>query len=594
MLPSDRLLSLNNSIGLLVVAALNPDQPDVETLLQEFRLCLNNYENWAEQFWTGTALDVDQVFKVGNEVQLSAPVGSRKPVSTSVAMCPATGPLTLVHMFEAARFVPIGDTPVTLEPVISDVDGVLEFGEPRHYTIGPSGILEVSDCDRGQRYRITFFPDVSASHIQTLYASYQGLIEGLESWLREEWKGFQPQWTTFSSAGFTERYGQLQQADWRSFEKALNGVWDDVKQLFALLADLQVNSEKLLHYLSAAELEALLQASSETIANGLLMLSDEPLLFIYLAAFTSWLKMLPPQYLAEVVAEVRAELLISFLLMCVSGGMGVPLRLSTKALGKIKSPRAREWLAASALRVAELTSAPDLTRHASALKPLMVNARPAPLRPTPAIALEIRTADSLVLTVPNPAAIARNKSQGMTQMKRHEPHDDKPDQAKNPNGDSADCAALTCTNGCPVSMVTGEELLTLTDGVLDGLLPFEFSRLYRTSAAEIDVGLGFGWSHSLAHRLEVEGDGVIWVDHENRRTRFPLPSVERPAIHNSLSRAAIFLGDEPEELIVALAGDAARFYHFRAGRLTAVSDAYGNRLTVHRDLSDRIQRLDNG
>ncbi|KAE9641623.1 RHS repeat protein, partial [Pseudomonas sp. PB106] len=63
---------------------------------------------------------------------------------------------------------------------------------------------------------------------------------------------------------------------------------------------------------------------------------------------------------------------------------------------------------------------------------------------------------------------------------------------------------------------------------------------------------------------------------------------------NSLSRAAIFLGDEPEELILALAGDSARFYHFRAGRLTAVSDASGNRLTVQRDRSDRVQRLDNG
>ncbi|WP_248741304.1 DUF6531 domain-containing protein, partial [Pseudomonas sp. MWU12-2029] len=237
---------------------------------------------------------------------------------------------------------------------------------------------------------------------------------------------------------------------------------------------------------------------------------------------------------------------------------------------------------------------PDLTRHAGALKPLMINARPAPLRPTPAVPLEIRTADARVLTVPNPAAIARNKSHGTTRMERHEPRDDASAQAKNPNGDSTDCAPLTCTNGCPVSMVTGEELLTLTDGVLDGLLPFEFSRLYRTSAAEIDVGLGFGWSHSLAHRLEVDGASVVWVDHENRRTRFPLPSGERPAIHNSLSRAAIFLGGEPEELIVALAGDPARFYHFRAGRLAVVSDAYGNRLRITRDRLDRVERLDNG
>ncbi|WP_346833861.1 RHS repeat-associated core domain-containing protein [Pseudomonas koreensis] len=594
MFQTDRLLALNNSIGLLVVAALNPQHPDFETLIREFRLCLNNYEAWAEQFWTGTALDVEQVFKVGDHVRLSAPVKSRQPIQTPVVMCPASGPLTLVHLFEAARFVPIGDTPVLLEPVIGEVDGVLSFGEPLRHTIGPSGILEVSDCDRGQRYRITFFPDVSSAHIQALYTSYEEILDGLEVWLRQEWDGFQPLWTEFSGAGLADRYQQLQQADWRGFEKALHDIWDDVKQLFALLADLQANSEKLLQYLSDVELQALLDASGEAIANGLLILSDEPLLFIHLAAFTSWLKMLPPQYLAEVVAEVRVELLISFLLMRVCGGVGVPVRLSSKVLSKIKSPRARQWLAASALRLSELTSTADLSKHAGALKPLMVHARDIPLKPTPAIPLNIRQADAVVLSVPNPAPMARDKSRGTTRMERHEPHDDNPDQAKNPNGDSADCAPLTCTNGCPVSMVTGEELLTLTDGTLDGVLPFEFTRLYRTSAVEIDVGLGFGWSHSLAHRLEFDGEAVIWVDHENRRTRFPLPSVERPAIHNSLSRAAIFLGDEPEELILALAGDAARFYHFRAGRLVAVSDAYGNRLTVHRDFSERVQRLDNG
>ncbi|WP_435037268.1 RHS repeat-associated core domain-containing protein [Pseudomonas neuropathica] len=594
MLPTDRLLALNNSIGLLVVAALNPDEPDFDNLIREFRLCLNHYDAWAEQFWTGTALDVEQVFTVGNDVRLSAPIKSRQPLSSSVVMCSASGELTLVHMFEAARFVPIGDTPVTLEPVLADVGGVLTFGEALHYTIGPSGILQVTDCDRGQRYRITFFPDVSTDHVRALYASYEGVIAGLEGWLRAEWAGFQPQWTEFSSAGFLDRYGQLQQADWRGFEKALNGVWDDIKQVFALLADLQANSEKLLEYLSEAELEALLTASSDAIANGLLILSDEPLLFIHLAAFTSWLKMLPPQYLAEVVAEVRAELLVSFLLMGLSGGVGVPVRLSSKVLAKIKSPRAREWLAASALRLAELTSSADLTRHASVLKPLMLNVRDVELKPTPAIPLNIRQADSLVLTVPNPAPVVRDKSGASSRIERHEPHDDSPDQAKNPNGDSADCVPRTCTNGCPVSMVTGEELLTLTDALLDGVLPFEFTRLYRSSAAEIDLGLGFGWSHSLAHRLVFEGDFVVWVDHENRHTRFPLPSVERPAIHNSLSRAAIFLGDEPEELILALAGDTARFYHFRAGRLTAISDAYGNRLTVQRDRSDRVQRLDNG
>ncbi len=63
-----------------------------------------------------------------------------------------------------------------------------------------------------------------------------------------------------------------------------------------------------------------------------------------------------------------------------------------------------------------------------------------------------------------------------TPLKKHEPFDDAPAQAKNPNGDSADSAERTATHGCPVSLVTGEELLTLTDGVLDGVLPFDFTR----------------------------------------------------------------------------------------------------------------------
>ncbi|WP_241775323.1 DUF6531 domain-containing protein, partial [Pseudomonas corrugata] len=171
-----------------------------------------------------------------------------------------------------------------------------------------------------------------------------------------------------------------------------------------------------------------------------------------------------------------------------------------------------------------------------------------------------------------------------------EPHDDAPAQSKNPNGDSADSAALTRTDGCPVSMVTGEELLTLDDGTLDGRLPFVFTRLYRSSAADLDVGLGRGWSHALAHRLLLEGEQVIWIDQENRRTTFPLPNAQRSAIHNSLARAVIYLGSEPDELIVAQPGEQAPFLHFRDGYLTALSDRYDNRLTIQRNIHGDISR----
>ncbi|KII33572.1 type IV secretion protein Rhs, partial [Pseudomonas fluorescens] len=449
----DKLLALNNTIGLLVVAAMDPEHPDIEALLDDFRLSHNDHKAWAENFWTGGALAVEQVFKVGNNVRLTAPQNSTE-VSSTVTTCPASGPLTLVHMFEAAGFVPIGNTPVMLEPLISEGPDGPKFGAPIHETIGPSGILEIPDCWRGQRYRITFFPNVSTAHVKALYDSYQGVIRELEGWLRNEWATeFQPQWVEFSEAGFSERYGMLQRADWQGFEHSLHGLWDDIKQLYALISDMQANSSKLLEYVTQAELETLLNASSEAIANVLLVLSDEPLVFIHLAAFTSWLRMLPPQYIAEVVAEIRTELLISFLLACLTGPTGLKLGMSAKVLNKVKSERARRWLAAMGLRLSELTARSDLTAHAGVLKPLMVNARNAPVRPTPAVPLQISVAGSADVLVNNPLAIARNKSEAMTRLSRQEHREDAPAQGKNPNGDSADSADRTTTHGCPVSMV---------------------------------------------------------------------------------------------------------------------------------------------
>ncbi|NWA52709.1 type IV secretion protein Rhs, partial [Pseudomonas tolaasii] len=89
----------------------------------------------------------------------------------------------------------------------------------------------------------------------------------------------------------------------------------------------------------------------------------------------------------------------------------------------------------------------------------------------------------------------------------------------------------------------------------------------------------------------VAGDSVVWTDHENRITEFPLPTDSRPAVTNSLAEAAIYLGSSPDELVLA---QDSRFYHFRDGTLTTISDAYDNRLQVLRGYSGRIERLDNG
>ncbi|MBK3460239.1 RHS repeat-associated core domain-containing protein [Pseudomonas haemolytica] len=557
---------------------MDAQAPNVDGVLRDFRDCLNTFDAWASSFWSFSALDVEQVFKVGDEVALVAPISSSTP-SRTTAMCKAQGSLTLVHLFESAQFVPIGNTPVMLQAIAQDGSPV---GAPIHRTIGPSGILEVNGCTRDQQYQITFYPNVSEDHVKALYASYQAVIGGLEVRLRETWNGtFQAQWKSYTDATPLDRRRLVEAAFLSGMGKALYHLWDNVTQLYDLLADLKPSSEKLLHYLSQAELDELLTLGKDTIAQGLLVLSDEPLLFIYLSAMVSWMRMLPPPEMNELWGEITGEVLISLLLIRVLGAMGLTARLGTQVLSHIKSGRARALLELLAKQLV----GPGLGPHVEAAKPLLLGSAAIPIK---AVSVAPLKAGDQVVSNPMPAV--RSKSQ-QTVLVRQEHVDDAPVMASNPKGDAAAPANKTATNGCPVSMVTGEELLTLTDGALDGIFPFEWTRLYRTSAVELDRGLGFGWSHSLAHQLVVSGDSVVWTDHENRSTTLPLPTSARPAITNSLAEAAIYLGSTPDELVLA---QASRFYHFRDGVLVSISDAYDNRLRICRDYSGRIERLDNG
>ncbi|KMT53021.1 RHS repeat-associated core domain-containing protein [Pseudomonas fildesensis] len=570
----------SQTIGYLVLAAMDSKARDVESVISDFKRCLNSYDAWAESFFSFSALDIEQVFKVGDEVALVAPINRSIIPSSTVATCQANGTLTLVHMFQSSRFVPIGNTPVMVQRI--DPNGG-PLGEPLHKTIGPSGILEITECDRNQKYRVSFYPNVSTAHFKALYASYQSVIAPLESWLRNEWDStFKPLWKGYSEANFLKRYLSLHQAYARGFGETLYSLWDNIKQLFQWFSDPLGHAEKLLHYLSQDEFEKLLKLGTESIAKGLLVLSDEPLLFIYLSATVSWIRMLPPPYMNELLGEISAEVLINLLLCLATAGMGMAVRMSTKVLGGIKSQRARRWLEHMAGQFGKAR----VDDHAELAKPILLGSPATPIRVIPDVPL--KAGDQVVS---NPVTAVRDKAKQQTVLVRQEHVDDVPAAARNLNGDAAASSDKTATNGCPVSMVTGEELLTLTDGALDGILPFEWTRLYRTSAVEVDCGLGFGWSHSLAHRLSVSGDSVVWKDHENRSTTLPLPSSSRPAITNSLAEAAIYLGSLPDELVLA---QASRFYHFRDGVLTAISDAYDNRLRIFRDVLGRIERLDNG
>ncbi len=495
-------------------------------------------------------LGMDRVLRVGNS---QTAVSMTDPgFLGSVTLCQLGGELKIESKFESVYDVPIGDIPVEvigLDDGSSTVVMLDEHGKGSH------------SCVAGGRYQVRVQGGVSAEQVDALFASYAGLTADLEQWLRGQWSGFKPHWeqSTASAIGSGVLAGS-----WA----AIREVWDSIKLVQAILEDPLKFGEQL--GASATQLAQLASEAPKVMEQAMLLASDEAALFLMVRTAMIWLDALPPSEIAEVAAGFVVSLLIDLVIGAV---LTIALPAAGVAYVSVRLVKYGAGVLDAALGFVKSLLA-ILTKFMQAVDRYK--------------AVAVR---GVVGGLKQGTMQMRWRARQNATLKQKEHVDDVPASARNPNGDAAASSDKTATNGCPVSMVTGEELLTLTDGVLDGMLPVEWTRLYRTSAVEVDCGLGFGWSHSLAQRLAVSGDSVVWTDHENRSTQFPMPSSSRPAITNSLAEAAIYLGSSADELILA---QASRFYHFRDGVLTAISDAYDNRLRISRDYSGRIERLDNG
>ncbi|SHI24362.1 Putative deoxyribonuclease RhsC [Vibrio aerogenes CECT 7868] len=152
-----------------------------------------------------------------------------------------------------------------------------------------------------------------------------------------------------------------------------------------------------------------------------------------------------------------------------------------------------------------------------------------------------------------------------------------------------------CINGCPVSMVSGEELLTIEDVILPGAVPFTFKRTYRTSACEVKSYLGYGWSHTLSHQLEFTGDEVLWYDNENRVTSLLLPDEAISESTNPIAGATLYLSDKAGEFV--LSAPELPFLHFKrqgnTGHLVRLSDNYNNELFIQYNQNQQPQAVVN-
>jgi len=511
-------------------------------------------------------LGMERVIKVGNTSTSVSMTDS--DFASNVAQCPLKGPLLIESKFESVYDIPLGDIEVEIVAV--------EGGAVSKVKLDAQGKAAWTGGVPGKFYKIRVHNEVTPAQIDALFSSYGGLTADLEGFLRKEWAGFKPQWSNVSASGTAMAVGNgILEGGW----EAIKGVWDGISLVLDILQDpgkfakdLGAGTQKLID---------LAKQAPDVMKKAMLLASDEAALFLMVRSAVIWLAGLPPMKMAGDVAKMTTAAVVGIAIDIV---ISIVLTIAAEGTGVI-------YLAARLKKYGEIIIKAVTGFVESVFK--IIKGFMEYVTKYTAVAARGVTAQ-----MKNGLAQLRFDGKKNAKLGKGKTGDDVSRQATTPADKSAEPAAKTCTDKCPVSMVTGEELLTLTDGQLDGLLPFEWTRLYRTSAVEIDCGLGYGWSHALAHRVEINGDEVIWTDHENRATPFPLPSQQRPAITNSLSRAAIFIGDDPSELVLAQAGNRLSFYHFRynskGATLIAISDSYGNRLHITRDIHGRIKRLDNG
>ncbi|MEJ2741121.1 MAG: DUF6531 domain-containing protein, partial [Gammaproteobacteria bacterium] len=102
-------------------------------------------------------------------------------------------------------------------------------------------------------------------------------------------------------------------------------------------------------------------------------------------------------------------------------------------------------------------------------------------------------------------------------------HTDQSGETK--TGQATPAIDQTTTGGEPISLVTGEELLELSDFTFLGPLPHIWRRVYRSSNSGVDVGLGYGWTHPFSEHLDVDTARISLHNAEGRVIHFPLPEV---------------------------------------------------------------------
>ncbi|WP_261888066.1 RHS repeat protein [Vibrio rhizosphaerae] len=517
---------------------------------------------------------MDKQLKVSGE---STTVGKDDDNYKTTVQCPLSGKLEIESVFQSIYHVPLGN----IQAIVKAEDG----SDTREVMLDEQGKATVTGLTPGKYYEVFIDHKPTPAEMDSLFSHYDTLSSDLSGWLNQKWQGYQPQWDSYFNSSAAQSVLTVISNFADGIWSGLKALWSGIEELYEMLKD-PVKTLKDLGEGVADIINTIKETASSApgmMEKALLFASDEAAMYLFVRGIMTYISMVPMTTILNKLANCSGQVIVDVLLGLLGGliisfiatpatGMAYAVLRSMKTAGK----QIFEAINSLVEVVKEIfTFAKNLINKASdTFKRLAIN-----------------KGGQGVYRNGRLEFVADNRR---TTTLHHE-RDTLPDDSRaatNESGRSTQDSEATVCDKDPISMATGEELLSLTDGHLIGLLPFEWQRLYRTGAVETNVGLGYGWSHSLSHQLTVDGDTVVWRDGEGKLTRFPKPTAQLPAITNRMAGAAAFLGRDKQHIIIA---SGERFYTFQmrgdSGRLTSIKDPYDHTLSLSYDRQHRPVRI---
>lgn len=503
-----------------------------ELITQDYRACV---QAWAKESavsgaFGGPTLEMERVISI-NGTSTTASQNDSETLSAAI-VCPQNCEITVVLKHESTLDLPIPDVTVEL---FRNKDFLPDTKVAAQKT-DANGTTVFTGLTFGERYYARALDDNLEQHNQELMDAYDTLSQNIFGQLSATWAIEKPKWDLSAIAV------SIAEAFASGLCSSVTDLWEDVKVAYDIISDPVAKGHAI--YAKASEvfscignlempdINGILNGSKDLARDLMTFFNDEAALYLFARAAMLRLRMFPFGDLLAAVAGLIGDILSGIIFGALLSLVAAPVAavfLASK-LGKLVTKGAKivqeVWAAlkeilSSLCRLVSQFFSPSRKKN------------------------HIRQTN---------AKLGADKENRLGNEQWTELEDvSKTDNSASTDGNGKPAQGTVCTeaNGCPVSMVNGEELLRLEDTTLSGICSFSFFRQYRGSAVECESVLGYGWSHSLQQDVRFVDGHIIWLDHENLTTTLPLPDKHIPIGVNPMGKAAIWLGQREGEYLLS-------------------------------------------